>query len=62
MWNKASKARHATFSHLRGVTLSPEELDQKLEDALEAVELEYLLARYSQRPTELHLSERIWDC
>ena len=52
MWNKASKARHATFSHLRGVTLPPLELDQKLEDALEAVELEYLLARCSHQPSE----------
>ena len=45
VWAKASKARHATFSHLKGVSMEPEERDAKLESILESVELEYLLAR-----------------
>ena len=45
VWKKASKARHATFSHLKGVKMHPEELDSHLEAVLEAVELDYLLAR-----------------
>ncbi len=50
VWKKASKARHATFSHLKGVTLSRHDLDTQLENALEAVELEYLLARLAKFP------------
>ena len=46
VWTKASKARHATFSHLKGVNMPPEERDAVLESILESVELEYLLARY----------------
>ncbi len=42
---RASKARHQAFAHLRGVSLDPEVLDVELEAALEAVELDYLLAR-----------------
>ena len=43
--SKASEARHADFKHLKGMQLSDEGLDAQLEQALEAVELEYLLAR-----------------
>lgn len=45
VWKKASEARHATFAHLRGVNTDPQELDSQLETVLEAVELDYLLAR-----------------
>lgn len=50
VWNKASSARHATFSHLRGARLAPEELESQLEAALEAVELDYLLTRSASHP------------
>ena len=49
VWAKASKARHATFSHLKGINMDPEERDAALETILEAVELEYLLARYHRK-------------
>lgn len=45
VWNKASSARRAMFAHLKGVRMRPDELEGQLETALEAVELDYLLAR-----------------
>lgn len=48
VWNIASEARKASFKHLKGVSLTPDETDTQLESALEAVELEYLLSRYFQ--------------
>lgn len=47
VWNRASEARRAPFARLRGVASPPEEVDARLEYALEAVELDYLLARYA---------------
>ena len=44
--NKASEGSHVDFKHLKGMQLGADELDEQLEKALEAVELEYLLARY----------------
>lgn len=38
------------FAHLAGVTLGEQELEEQLDACLEAVELDYLLARYASAP------------
>ena len=38
------------FAHLAGVTLGEQELEEQLDTCLEAVELDYLLARYLSAP------------
>ncbi|KAL3151953.1 hypothetical protein ABBQ32_001078 [Trebouxia sp. C0010 RCD-2024] len=45
VWQNASKDTKAKFAHLAGVTLGEQELEEQLDACLEAVELDYLLAR-----------------
>ena len=49
VWEKASAKRREEFEHLPGVALPAEEIEERLEAALEAVELDYLLTRWACR-------------